>query len=284
MEITGNTIDPIPIEDRLLDLALAMKRSGLPWTPHVGCFVWDREGVIAAPSPFSKRVYFILSMPRFLRIFGGIQPMQDQLVWLPTWYQAAQLCRQMGIHRSVISADTAATAPDFAADELARFYQAIRTHLESRLGADGGGRVPGDSHGEEDWIRRVMAAELGSLSGLPDTAVQQVERVYREVATAYLGWRRIQAHQDSTWLPPETSFDAALIGELGHFFSDYQHQIRTLEMTRRTVNLLTSVDSATDPDAYDQLVQLLLEGPGRDRSPSPILAQLIAPDETHAAS
>ena len=282
MENTKNTMDPIPIEDRLLNLALAMKRSGLPWTPHVGCFVWDRKGVIRAPSPFAKRVYFILSMPRFLRIFGDIESMHDQLVWLPTWFQAMQLCRQMEIPLSAMSADVA--APHFAADELARRYQAIQEKLARRLRADDAGQARADSYGEKRWIQRVMTAELGSLSGLPEAARHHVERVYRKVATAYLGWRRIQVHQDSTWLPPETSFDPALISELGHFCSDYQHQIRTLEETRRTVNLLKSVDPTTDPDSYDRLVELLLKGDDQDRSPSPILAQLIAPDETHAAS
>ncbi len=284
MKTNENSIDPIPIEDRLLDLALDLKRSGLPWTPHVGCFVWDPEGLITAPSPFAKRVYFILSMQRFLRIFGDIETMQDRLVWLPTWYQAAQLCRQMGIHPSQDSADTSEKSPHFAADELVRRYRAIREHLASSPCAPDGGRAQVSSDAESRWILGVIAAELGCLSHLPDAVRRQVELVYREVATVYLGWRRIQAHQDSAWLPPESSFDAALIGELGHFYSDYQHQIRRLETTRRTVNLLRSVDPSRDPEGHNQLVRLLVEGAGKDRSPCPIMAQLTTPDETHAAS
>jgi len=32
-------LPPIPFDDRLMDLALDLKNSGLPWSPHVGCFV-----------------------------------------------------------------------------------------------------------------------------------------------------------------------------------------------------------------------------------------------------
>ena len=35
---------PIPFEARHVELAKELKRLGLPWAPHVGCFVWDGEG------------------------------------------------------------------------------------------------------------------------------------------------------------------------------------------------------------------------------------------------
>jgi hypothetical protein len=91
---------PIPINNSVLMSALRMKTNGLPWSPQVGCFVWDRESVIQAPSPFPKRVYFILSMPRFMKIFGSQEAMRKQLVWVPTWHQAYQLCRQLGVAAS----------------------------------------------------------------------------------------------------------------------------------------------------------------------------------------
>ena len=88
---------PIPFDNSVLNAAAEMKRLGLPWTPHTGCFVWDPEGRIEAPSPFPFRVYFILSLPRFIGIFGSIDAMREQLVWVPTWYQARQLCIEQRI-------------------------------------------------------------------------------------------------------------------------------------------------------------------------------------------
>jgi len=74
-----------------------MKELGLAWRPHVGCFVWDPEGHIASESPFPNRVYFILSLPRFVDIFGSVEQIVQKLVWLPTWHQARLLCQHMNI-------------------------------------------------------------------------------------------------------------------------------------------------------------------------------------------
>ena len=67
-----NDLATIPFEKNLCNLALEMKQLGLPWSPHVGCFVWDRDEHIEVDSPFPERIYFILSMPRFLSIFGSM--------------------------------------------------------------------------------------------------------------------------------------------------------------------------------------------------------------------
>jgi hypothetical protein len=88
---------PIPFDRRLIHRAEQLKHLGLPLPPHVGCFVWDPEGAIPAPSPFPERVYFVLSMPRFLDIFGSEEAMIERLVWLPTWHQARWVAQRMGV-------------------------------------------------------------------------------------------------------------------------------------------------------------------------------------------
>lgn len=88
---------PIPFDDDFCQLAAALKQGGLPWKPHVGCFVWDPEQIIKAASPFPHHIYFILSLPRFIEIFGSIEVVQAKLVWLPTWHQTRLLCQQYGI-------------------------------------------------------------------------------------------------------------------------------------------------------------------------------------------
>jgi hypothetical protein len=98
---------PIRFSKRRLVLAREMKDRGLPWQPHVGCFVWDVEEMIQPDSPFPDQVYFILSLPRFLSIFGSREKMRAKLVWVPTWHQARLLCRSFGV-------------PDDAAAELWR--------------------------------------------------------------------------------------------------------------------------------------------------------------------
>jgi hypothetical protein len=94
---------PMPFEDRICQQALELKRLGLNWHPHVGCFVWDVDNIIQVDSPFPGNIYFILSLPRFIDIFGSIENIIAKLVWLPTWHQARLLCQQLGIPDTAIA-------------------------------------------------------------------------------------------------------------------------------------------------------------------------------------
>ena len=88
-------IAPMPFDNQICLKALEMKNSGLVWRPHVGCFVWDPDKIIKPDSPFPNRIYFILSLKRFIDIFETIDRIADELVWLPTYYQALDLYRQL---------------------------------------------------------------------------------------------------------------------------------------------------------------------------------------------
>jgi hypothetical protein len=124
-------IAPLPFEAGHVELAKQLKRLGLPWAPHVGCFVWDGEGAIDAGSPFPERIYFILSMPRFISIFGSIEAMREKLVWLPTWHQARLLCRRLGIEDKEIAAIWSPDRPMNPGDELLVIYQKLADALRS---------------------------------------------------------------------------------------------------------------------------------------------------------
>jgi hypothetical protein len=114
--------------------------------------------------------------------------------------------------------------------------------------------------GQEDaWIRSVMASDLGDLTRLPIPVQQRIEAVYREVARAYLGWRRIQKSETDDWLPPETTFDDDLLCDLGHFYSDYQKSIQSLDRIRKTVHLLGAIDQRADRENFDRLIALILD-------------------------
>lgn len=111
---------PLPFDEELCELAAALKRAGLPWRPHVGCFVWDPDAHIKSPSPFPGHIYFILSLPRFVAILGSIEAIQQKLVWLPTWHQARLLCRRYGIDTSLVEPTTD------PAEELKTLYRLLR--------------------------------------------------------------------------------------------------------------------------------------------------------------
>ncbi|MDJ0912256.1 MAG: hypothetical protein QNI95_01745 [Desulfobacterales bacterium] len=121
---------PIPFDAHICRLAGEMKDFGLPWQPHVGCFVWDPEGYIEADSPFPDRVYFILSMPRFLQIFGNVEQMVAKLVWLPTWHQARLLCDRLGVGQKDVSNIFESKPSLSAGQELQSIYKLIVSALQ----------------------------------------------------------------------------------------------------------------------------------------------------------
>jgi hypothetical protein len=125
-----NDLEPTSFDESLCHLALEMKRRGLPWRPHVGCFVWDPDSHIQPDSPFPNRVYFILSLPRFIDIFGSIQSITEKLVWLPTWHQARLICRRLGVDEESVAADRKPGEITDPSKELAALYAALIKRLK----------------------------------------------------------------------------------------------------------------------------------------------------------
>ncbi len=125
-----NDLEPTSFDEPLCHLALEMKRRGLPWRPHVGCFVWDPDSHIQPDSPFPNRVYFILSLPRFIDIFGSIQSITEKLVWLPTWHQAHLLCQNLGVGVSPMAENWKSLTIAGPAEGLAIIYRALIEKLK----------------------------------------------------------------------------------------------------------------------------------------------------------
>lgn len=266
---------PIPINNSVLMSALRMKTNGLPWSPQVGCFVWDRESVIQAPSPFPKRVYFILSMPRFMKIFGSQEAMRKQLVWVPTWHQAYQLCRQLGVAASDTRQSTGSVGSNSEEDGLLGLYDRIARALEAKAATGATwNRLNGTSMADR-WIRTVIEEELGSLAHFPRKVQNRIASAYREAGMVYLGWRRIQERQPADWVPPESTFDATLLDDLGHFYSDYQQVIKAMAAIRKKVGRLQAIDPSQNPENYQELVKELLELNDRSPKPGQIMADLM---------
>ena len=124
-----NDLAPVPFESSHVGLAKELKSLGLPWVPHVGCFVWDEEGLIEARSPFPNNIYFILSLPRFIGIFGSVEAVREKLVCLPTWHQARLLCRRLGIEDVEVIAIWNSGIPISPGDELQAIYEKLAAGL-----------------------------------------------------------------------------------------------------------------------------------------------------------
>jgi hypothetical protein len=119
---------PLPFGGPHREAALRLKQAGLPWKPHVGCFVWDPEGRIPVDSPFPDRVYFILNLGHFVRLLGSAERVRDLLVWLPTWHQARLVAERIGVKGSTLRE---IRADDMApGDELLHLYELIHAELQ----------------------------------------------------------------------------------------------------------------------------------------------------------
>lgn len=123
---------PMVFDTHICQLAQQIKRLGIDWRPHVGCFVWDPDNTIEVDSPFPHRIYFILSLPRFIDIFGSEDAIVEKLVWLPTWHQARLLCKRLAVSDDVV-ADIWEGQKGFpVGEELQRLYQSIIAALQRR--------------------------------------------------------------------------------------------------------------------------------------------------------
>lgn len=127
--VAGTDLEPIPFSQEHCALAKALKEKGLEWKPHVGCFVWDETGFIKVSSPFPIRIYFILNLGHFLRIFEKIENMKEKLVWLPTWHQAKIVCKNLNISQTEIRAALCGDEAEEMWADAAVLYKLIAKRL-----------------------------------------------------------------------------------------------------------------------------------------------------------
>jgi len=157
---------PMPFDERTCLRALEMKKHGLVWKPHVGCFVWDPDEYIKPDSPFPGRIYFLLSLPRFVEIFDTIDQIVEKLVWLPTWHQARLVCQRLGITGEIMD-DRTQPINDDVLNLLHALCEQHSIHL--LVEADGSRRKPLKAPAEyepaiPDFVELVV--QVVGLTGL----------------------------------------------------------------------------------------------------------------------
>ena len=123
---------PMPFDERICHRALKMKQHGLVWRPHVGCFVWDPDEYIKPDFPFPGRIYFILSLKRFIEIFESFDQIAEKLVWLPTRHQAQLIYQQLAGPERVINSERSDGQTVSAIEELLHIYGLIIDALKPR--------------------------------------------------------------------------------------------------------------------------------------------------------
>ncbi len=80
-----------------IHLARELRDLGLSWEPCAGQYIWDEAGVIDDPSPIQENVHVIHDVRGILRQAGSMNQLKKAMCWLPTWREARQLLRSMGL-------------------------------------------------------------------------------------------------------------------------------------------------------------------------------------------
>jgi len=251
-----NDFAPMPFDERICLKALEMKKNHLVWRPHVGCFVWDPEEIIKPASPFPGRIYFILSLARFIEIFDTMDQIAAKLVWLPTWHQARLLCSQLGVPESAVSNlwqgdDTLATG-----EELHGLYHLMWDALiEENFSA-----FIGQKSEQLDKIAiGALTQRMGNISALPEELTDKIVCAYHQFVDAYLNVLRQKENKPLDWFPRTLSIDPELADGMRHFYSDYQHITRKFFKLNQKLDRLRAIDKNSQFTLFQDRIDKILE-------------------------
>lgn len=127
--VARTDLEPIPFSPEHCALAKELKEKGLDWHPHVGCFVWDENGHISVSSPFPNRIYFILNLGHFFKIFETLENMKERLVWLPTWHKARIICKRLHVDKREINRVVGFPEVKAVGEDIIALYELILEKL-----------------------------------------------------------------------------------------------------------------------------------------------------------
>lgn len=113
-----------------ITIAKRLKEFEIPWTPQVGHYVYDANQICPKSSPFQERVYFLLNFDCFMQHVGGLERFRKNMVWLPTWHEAREILRNLGIPDSEVAQHSAKAILN--GEELTCLYKLIVEALPSR--------------------------------------------------------------------------------------------------------------------------------------------------------
>jgi hypothetical protein len=249
----------LPFDDRICAGRGQLKAAGLKWRPHVGCFVWDPGNYIKQDSPFPNRIYFVLSLPRFIEIFGDSKKMAENLIWLPTWHQARLLCAKLGVPGGAVSSLWQTNEALSPGEELLHLYGVLMDALVEKKFAAFVGRAA-----QLDKISiAALIRHMGDVTAWPEKFTAAVLVVYRQFIEAYLNMLRQQENKPLDWFPQYLTIDSELADGMRYFYSDYQHITRKFFKLNQKLDRLREVhndkQSKLFQDRIDEIFELCAE-------------------------
>jgi hypothetical protein len=108
------------------------------------------------------------------------------------------------------------------------------------------------------FCEALIAKRLGDISALPNRLVRHVSHVYGNFIAAYLNFLRQKEGKPQDWFPESLSIDPALVDEMRHFFSDYQHIAKAFLTLNKQMDELREIDKDKQPNLYEHAVASIL--------------------------
>jgi hypothetical protein len=108
------------------------------------------------------------------------------------------------------------------------------------------------------FCEALIAKRLGDISALPNRLVRHVSHVYGNLIAAYLNFLRQKEGKPQDWFPESLSIDPALVDEMRHFFSDYQHIAKAFLTLNKQMDELREIDKDKQPNLYEHAVASIL--------------------------
>jgi hypothetical protein len=104
----------------------------------------------------------------------------------------------------------------------------------------------------------IILERLGDISSFPEELVTRVFHIYRDFIGSYLNLLRQKEGKPQGWFPESLSIDPALVDDMRHFFSDYQHITQAFLSLNKQINKLSEIDKNKQPNLYQHGVTRIL--------------------------
>lgn len=119
--------------ERQIELARQLKELGLAWTPRTGHYVYDVSQRLGR-SPFQPGVHLICDYDAVVESFGSVAQLKRSMVWLPTWEDARQILRSLGVADDEVELELVRRSAVAKGTELLEIYEIIAQQLsDSKL-------------------------------------------------------------------------------------------------------------------------------------------------------
>ena len=108
------------------------------------------------------------------------------------------------------------------------------------------------------FCEAIIAERVGDISTLPNKLVKHVFQVYGDFIAAYLNLLRQKEGKPQDWFPESLLIDPALVDEMRHFFSDYQHITKAFLNLNKKMDELHEIHKYKQPNLYEHAVASIL--------------------------